>query len=69
MVLSCVIIGRALYRAVRQCNNGRTGGSLEESRFRVGGGVHDSYTFQCGLTGGIFYFPRHRHQIEGTDSF
>ena len=36
--------------------------------FRVGGGVHDSYTFQCGLVG-YFYFPWHRHQIEGTDGF
>ena len=27
-----------------------------EGEFGVGGGVHDSYTFQCG-TGGIFYFP------------
>ena len=35
--MSCVIIGRALYRAVRQCQNGRTGGGGG----RVGGGVHD----------------------------
>ena len=33
--------------------------------FRVGG-VHDSYTFQCGLVGS---FTWHRHQIEGTDGF
>ena len=24
---------------------------LEVGEFRVGGGVHDSYTFQCGLVG------------------
>ena len=36
--------------------------------FRVGGGVHDSYTFQCGLVGS-FYFPWYRHQIEGTNGF
>ena len=35
--------------------------------FRVGGGVHDSYTFP--QTGGIFYFPWQRHQIEGTNGF
>ena len=29
---------------------------------RVGGGVHDSYIFPV-QTGGIFYFPWHRHQI------
>ena len=46
--------------AVRQCHNG--GG------FRVGGGVHDSYTVPMG-TGGIFHFPWHRHPIEGTDGF
>ena len=44
LVFTCIIIGRALYRAVRQFHNG--GGE-----FRVGGGVHDSYTFQCGLVG------------------
>ena len=32
---------------------------------RDGSGVHDSYTFPV-QTGGIFYFPWHRHQIEGT---
>ena len=48
LALSCVIIGRALYSAVRKCHNG--GG------FRVGGGVHDSYTFQCRLEGS-FTFP------------
>ena len=32
----------------------------------MGGGVHDSYTFQCGE---IFYFHWHRHQIQGTDGF
>ena len=46
VVLSSVIIVRALYKAVRQCHNGRTGGGG-----RMGGGVHDSYTFQCGLVG------------------
>ena len=30
---------------LRQCHNGGGGG------FRVGGGVHDSYTLQCGLVG------------------
>ena len=25
--------------------------TLEVGEFRVGGGVHDSYTFQCGLVG------------------
>ena len=41
--------------------------------FRVGGGVHCPR--QCGQlhipvrTGGIFYFPWHRHQIEGTNGF
>ena len=59
-LLSCVIIGRALYRAVRQCHNGE--------RFREGGGVHDSYTFPV-QTGGNFYIPWHRHHIEGTDGF
>ena len=63
LVLSCVIIGRSLYRAVRQCHNDRTGGGA----FRMGGGVHDSYIFPV-RTGGIFYFPWHRHQVEGTDS-
>ena len=38
--------------------------------FRVGCGVHDSYTFQCGVTVvGSFYFPWHRHQIERTNGF
>ena len=31
---------------------------------RVGSGVHDSYTFPV-QTDGLFYFPWHRHQIEG----
>ena len=37
----------------------------------MGGGVHDSYTFQCGLVGS-FTSPgiaMHRHQIEGTNGF
>ena len=36
----------------------------------MGGGVHDSYTFQCELVGS-FTSPGswHRHQIEGTDGF
>ena len=38
-VLSCVIIGRE----VCECHNGGGGG--------VGGGVHDSYTFEWGLAG------------------
>ena len=42
--------------------------TLGVGEFRVGGGVHDSYTFQCGLVGS-FTFPWHRHQIEGTDGF
>ena len=42
-------------------------GTLGVGEFRVGGGVHDSYTLV--RTGGIFYFPWHRHQIEGTDGF
>ena len=52
-ILACVIIGRVLYRAVYQCHNGEG--------FRVGGGVHGSYTFPV-QTGGIFYSPCHRHQ-------
>ena len=35
---------------------------------KVGSGVHDSYTFPV-QTDGIFYFPWHRHQIEGTNGF
>ena len=38
------------------------------SRTFKSGGVHDSYTFPV-QTGGIFYFPCHGHQIEGTDGF
>ena len=34
----------------------------------MGGGVHDSYTFQCGLVGS-FTSSWHRHQIEGTNGF
>ena len=33
--------------------------ALSHTGFRVGGGVHDSYTFQC-------YFPWHRHQGGGA---
>ena len=32
-------------------------------------GVHDSYIIMPVRTGGIFYFPWHRHKIEGTDGF
>ena len=35
---------------------------------RVGSGVHGSYTFPV-QTDGVFYFPWHRHQIEGTNGF
>ena len=35
---------------------------------RVGRGVHDGYTFPV-QTDGVFYFPWHRHQIEGTNGF
>ena len=37
--------------------------------FRVGGGVHDRQLHIPVRTGGVFYFPWHRHQIEGTDGF
>ena len=46
--------------------NNRT---LEVGEFRVVGGVQDSYTRIPVRTGGIFYLPWHRHQIEGTDGF
>ena len=42
LLSSLVVIGRALYRAVGQCHNG-------VGEFRVGDGVHDTYTFQCDL--------------------
>ena len=32
------------------------------------GGVHDKLHIPV-RTGGIFYVPLHRHQIEGTDGF
>ena len=35
---------------------------------RVGSGVHSNYTFPV-QTDGVFYFPWHRHQIEGTNGF
>ena len=35
---------------------------------RVGSGVHGSYTFPV-QTDGVFCFPWHRHQIEGTNGF
>ena len=34
--------------------------------FRVGGGVHDSYTFQCGLVGSFTSPGIDTGQIEGT---
>ena len=38
--------------------------------FRVGGGVHDNYTFKSGLVGSFYFpWPWHRHQIEGTNGF
>ena len=37
---------------------------LSRGDFRVGGGVHDSYTFQWDIL-----LPWHRHQIEVTDGF
>ena len=55
LVLLCVIIGRSIYRTVRQWGG-----------VSVGGGVHDNYTFPV-QTGGIIDFPWHCHQIEGTD--
>ena len=54
--LSCVIYGMPLYRAVRQCHNGRTGGGVRDS-------THSSADWWD------IYFPWHRHQIEGTDGF
>ena len=35
---------------------------------RKGGVAHDSYIIPV-QTGGIFYLPWHRHQLEGTDVF
>ena len=46
--LSCVIIGRTLYMACMPLPQWPNGGG---EGVRVGGGVHDSYTFQCGLVG------------------
>ena len=39
-----------------------------ELSFSKSGGVHDKLHIPV-QTGGIFYFPWHRHQIEGTDGF
>ena len=62
-LVSCVIIGRALYSAVCQCHNGRTGGGGLEWV------VEFTTVYIPVRTGGIFYFPWHRHQVEGTDGY
>ena len=38
-----------------------------QGEFRVGGGIHDSYTFPCGMVG--YFTSPGIDQIEGTDSF
>ena len=38
---------------------------IQLSFSRLECGIHDKFTFPV-QTGGIFYFPWHRHQIEGT---
>ncbi len=43
---------RYKYRAAFSAAQSHSGGG---ELFRVGGGVHDSYTFQCGLVGNFTF--------------
>ena len=48
LLFHCLVLGynwQGYTRHLRQCSNGGS--------FRLGGGVHDSYTSQCGL---VYYF-------------
>ena len=40
-----------LLRLLILCRAASSAALSHTGRFRVGGGVHDSYTFQCGLVG------------------
>ena len=46
-MVACMFQVKRFYREADSVSLSHTGG------FRVGGGVHDSYTFQCGLVGSI----------------